>query len=229
MSLIIEHINDKEWEKLYQFIDMPLEKVPVKAWYGREMQTMDLTGDGDEEEISAHPDVTGNDDDEEKGSQPVGPAKEPSARTSSQMEEGTLPPSVAQAPVPDKMGGAFGAQTFGSQIFGAQVFGSQAFGAQVFGQPAFSTFSSFAVPKPASSLFPTMGDASGASSGPTSSSKIAPIVPVIQKQMNTKTNKEEGKGRRRKPRTPRKKTRTMASTAEAVKKKPVVIDLTGDE
>ena len=57
MSSIIEHINDKEWEKLYQFIDMPLEKVPVKAWYGREMQTMDLTGDGDEEEISAedHP------------------------------------------------------------------------------------------------------------------------------------------------------------------------------
>ncbi len=55
MALIQDWIMEKQWATVFEAIDMPLESVPVKPWYGKKVDILDLTQDDKDEDLAPAP------------------------------------------------------------------------------------------------------------------------------------------------------------------------------
>jgi len=55
MALIRDGMMEKQWATVFEAIDMPLESVPVKPWYGKKVDILDLTQDDKDEDLAPAP------------------------------------------------------------------------------------------------------------------------------------------------------------------------------
>jgi hypothetical protein len=55
MVMIRDETITKQWAAVFEAINMPLESVPVKPWYGKEVKILDLTEDDKDEDLAPVP------------------------------------------------------------------------------------------------------------------------------------------------------------------------------